>query len=132
LAEALDLEKKNPVSAWGFVGDAARFSFTILILDGARNIVHLSPVEFEWDSGKDASNQEKHGIGFQSACALWNDPGLILLASRHPDEPRFLAIGTLNSTIWTAIFTERGDRVRIISVRRARDNERSLYEHHQP
>lgn len=103
-----------------------------MVLDDARFIVHRPVVEFEWDSGKNASNQEKHGIGFQEASALWSDPGLILLASRHPDEPRFLAIGKIELTHWTAIFTEREDRIRIISVRRARDNERSLYEHHQP
>lgn len=87
---------------------------------------------FEWDENKNAINQAKHGISFQKAQRLWDDAGLIVLPSRFPDEDRFLAIGAIDSKHWTAIFTERGEDIRIISVRRARQNERDLYEQHQP
>ena len=87
---------------------------------------------FECDENKNAINQEKHGISFQEAQRLWDDAGLIVLPSRFPDEDRFLAIETIDSKHWTAIFTERGEDIRIISVRRARQNERDLYEQHQP
>ena len=89
-------------------------------------------MEFEWDPHKSALNLQKHGISFPDAQCLWRDSGLILLPSRYPDEPRFLAIGKIESSHWTAIFTERGETIRIISVRRARDNERTLYEQNQP
>lgn len=89
-------------------------------------------MEFEWDPVKSTLNNEKHGIDFSAAQALWNDPGLILLPSNFPAEPRFLALGEIDHTLWTAIFTERGGRIRIISVRRARNNERILYERNQP
>jgi hypothetical protein len=89
-------------------------------------------VEFEWDPHKSALNKEKHGIGFSEARALWDDPGLVLLPSRFPNEPRFLALGKVDQTHWTAIFTERGESVRIISVRRSRSNEQILYEQNQP
>jgi len=52
-------------------------------------------VEFEWDPSKTALNEAKHGIGFAEARALWEDPGLIILPSRFPDEPRHLAIGMI-------------------------------------
>ena len=102
------------------------------MVDHARNFVHPCGVEFEWDPAKSALNKEKHDIDFSAAQALWDDPGLILLPSKYPDEPRFLALGRIEHTHWTAIFTERGDRIRIISVRRSRGNEQNLYEQNQP
>ena len=89
-------------------------------------------MDFEWDENKSKSNQGKHGISFEEAKRLWEDVGLTVLPSRFPDDDRFLAIGTIESIHWTAIFTERGSEIRIISVRRARHNERQLYEQHQP
>lgn len=89
-------------------------------------------MDFEWDPDKSALNQQKHGIGFPEARALWSDPSLMILPSRFPDEPRFLAIGKIDRTYHTAIFTERGNSIRIISVRRSRSNERILHEPNQP
>lgn len=94
--------------------------------------MQVSDVEFEWDSNKAAPNHLKHGIYFNEARVLWDDPGRILLPSRFPDEPRYLAIGKIEQTCWTVIFTERGDIIRIISVRRARQNEQSIYQNNQP
>lgn len=90
-----------------------------------------SVVEFVWDPGKDAANRSKHGIGFTEARRLWQDSGLIVLPSRFPDEKRFLAIGQIGGKHWTAIFTERGEAVRLISVRRSRESGRRLYEQTQ-
>ena len=89
-------------------------------------------MEFEWDPDKSAVNQQKHGIGFSEARVLWRDPSLMILPSRFPEEPRFLAIGKIDRTYHTAIFTERGDKIRIISVRRSRPNEQILHEQNQP
>ena len=85
-------------------------------------------VEFEYDPAKSSRNAEKHGIRFDEAVVLWDDPSLLILPSRYPDEPRFLAIGAIEGKHWTAIFTERVDRTRLISVRRSRDAEADLYE----
>ena len=87
---------------------------------------------FEWDLNKSVLNQQKHGISFAEAQALWSDSKLMILPSRFPGEPRFLAIGTIDHTYYTAIFTERGEKIRIISVRRSRDNERNLHEQNHP
>jgi uncharacterized protein len=82
---------------------------------------------FEFDPEKSAANARKHGIDFEAAQVLWQDPDALVLASKHKGEPRRLLIGRIGEKVWTAIFTERGPNIRIISVRAARDNERGIY-----
>ena len=77
---------------------------------------------------KSATNRDKHGIDFEVAKALWDDPRLIEAPALTSDEPRFLAVGRIGGRCWTAVFTMRGARVRIISVRRARKEEEARYE----
>jgi uncharacterized protein len=93
--------------------------------------MHGGTVDFEFDPAKSAANRQKHGIDFVVAQALWSDGGLVVLPSKHPDEPRLLAIGRIDDKHWTAIFTERADAVRLISVRRARQDEKGIYEQNQ-
>ena len=93
--------------------------------------MHTNQVEFEFDAVKSKANEEKHGLDFVAAQALWADAGLIVLPSRYADEPRFLAIGRIDQQHWTAVFTERGNTVHLISVRRARDNDKRLYEQNE-
>ena len=85
-------------------------------------------MEFELDPGKSASNKQKQGIDFVEAQALWDDPDLLEIPARTEDEPRYLVVGRITQALWSGIITYRGDRVRIISVRRARDEEIALYE----
>lgn len=85
-------------------------------------------IEFEYDSNKSLSNLSKHGIDFETAQALWNDQRRIELGAISDVESRFLVIGKVKGKFWTAIITYRDIKVRIISVRRSRDNEVSLYE----
>lgn len=85
-------------------------------------------MEFEHDPVKSAANLAKHGIDFDQARALWNDPWVLEAPARTEDEPRFMAIGRIEGRHWTAIWTPRGDAVRIISVRRARKEEIGHYE----
>ena len=73
-------------------------------------------------------NMEKHGVDFVEAQALWDDPDRLEIPARTEDEPRFLVIGRLGEKLWSAIITYREEAVRIISVRRARDEEIELYE----
>ena len=83
---------------------------------------------FEFDSGKSTSNLLKHGIDFEEAQALWNDPELLEIPARTDDEPRYLLIARLKGKHWAAVITYRGHHVRLISVRRARLEEVVLYE----
>ena len=82
---------------------------------------------FEFDPAKSAANQAKHGIDFVAAQALWNDPDRLEVPARSVDEPRTQVIGRIGSQVWSAFVTTRDERVRIISVRRARDEEEELY-----
>jgi uncharacterized protein len=84
--------------------------------------------EFEWDPVKSAQNLDKHGIGFEQAALLWDDEDLFLLRSDQGDEERWLAVGMIGLSYWTAIFTTRGSKIRLISVRRARLLEIQCYE----
>ena len=85
-------------------------------------------MRFEFDAAKSAGNKAKHGIDFVEAQALWLDPDRIELPARPTDEPRFLLVGQITQTFWTAAVTYRHEEtIRLISVRRARARERTSY-----
>jgi uncharacterized DUF497 family protein len=83
---------------------------------------------FEYDPEKSAENKRKHGVDFEEAQALWSDPGLLEIPARVSDEPRWVVIGKMIEKHWSAVITRRDDNVRIISVRRSRDEEVEIYE----
>lgn len=83
---------------------------------------------FEFDEAKSQSNRKKHGIDFIEAQALWDDPDVLEVPARTQDEPRFLVIGRIAGKHWSAVITYRNDAVRIISVRRSRQEEVAIYE----
>jgi uncharacterized DUF497 family protein len=83
---------------------------------------------FEFDAAKSESNSVKHSIDFVEAQLLWSDPMLLEIAAKTEDEPRYLVIGVIDGRHWSAIITYRGTHIRLISVRRARTEEVTLYE----
>ena len=83
---------------------------------------------FEYDPDKSAENQRKHGIDFQEAQGLWADADVLEIPARTTDEPRWLLIGKLGEKHWSAVITRRGENIRLISVRRSREEEVTLYE----
>lgn len=85
-------------------------------------------MEFEYDPQKSLSNKQKHGVTFEEAVDLWNDPFVIEVPIKGLDEERHMVIGKLNHKIWSAIITYRGNKVRLISVRRSREDEVNHYE----
>ena len=85
-------------------------------------------MEFEFDGAKSTANAAKHGIDFVAAQALWFDELLIEIPARVTDEPRFLVIGVIGGKHYSAVVTYREHRVRIISVRRSRQEEVAIYE----
>jgi len=84
--------------------------------------------KFEFDIKKSESNKKKHGIDFCEAQFLWSDVRRLEIEAKSEDEPRTMVIGKIKGKHWTAIITYRGDGVRIISVRRSKTKEVSLYE----
>ena len=85
-------------------------------------------MEFEFDSKKNVTNRDKHGIDFYTAQELWTDPDLIEIPLLTDDEPRYLIIGIIAGKHWSGIITYRGKIIRIISVRRSRKEEVLIYE----
>ena len=85
-------------------------------------------MEFEFDPEKSGSNNRKHGIDFDTAQALWEDPDRLQVPARTQGESRFMLIGRVDNEHWSAIFTPRDGRIRIISVRRSRMEEVDAYE----
>ena len=82
----------------------------------------------EFDDVKSQSNRQKHGIDFLDALLLWEDSNLLEIPAKTSDEPRFLIVGMIGKKHWSAVITYRNKKIRLISVRRARDEEVLLYE----
>jgi uncharacterized DUF497 family protein len=85
-------------------------------------------MEFEFDTQKGLANHRKHGIDFIEAQALWHDEERVEIPARTADEPRSMVVGKIGARVWSAVITYRGERVRLISVRRARPKEVEIYE----
>jgi uncharacterized DUF497 family protein len=85
-------------------------------------------MQFEFDPQKSDLNKTKHGIDFITAQQIWEDSRRIVVPARTSDELRYLLIGKLDASHWSAVFTLRGETIRIISVRRPCPEEIEIYE----
>jgi len=86
-------------------------------------------MNFEYDENKSIINEKKHGISFEEAKKLFEDEfALIVPAKNIEDESRYALISKILGKCYVAIFTLRGENIRIISVRRCRKNEEKNYE----
>jgi len=86
---------------------------------------------FQWDPRKAAANVRKHGVSFEEAATIFDDPLVITVPDRkHPNgEERFFSIGsTLRDRLVVVAHTERGNIIRIISAREPTAREKRSYE----
>ena len=83
---------------------------------------------FEWDEGKSQIYKSKYRIDFETARNLWLDENRVEIHAPYPLENRNILIAEYQNKLWAAVYTMRGDTLRIISVRRARKKETILYE----
>ena len=79
-------------------------------------------LRFEWHEKKAKENLKKHGIGFEEAKTVFNDPFSITIT--NPDhsieEERYVDIGlSLRGELLVVVYTERQSNIRIISCRQA-------------
>ena len=88
----------------------------------------MRAVKFEWDEAKRLSNIAKHDIDFGRAITIFRSDPYIIPARPSGTEERGIAIGPLTDILIAVIYTQREDVWRIISARRARDNERRRYQ----
>ena len=78
---------------------------------------------FEWHDKKNDSNQEKHGLLFEDASQVFDDPDRIQYMSTRGNEKRFLTVGKVIKFIVAVVYTVRSGVLRIISARQAKRRE---------
>ena len=88
-------------------------------------------MRYHWDDKKAAGNLSKHGVSFQEAVTVFDDPLFVIFAD--PDhslrEKRFIMMGESNrQRLLVVAYTERLNEIRLISARKARPQEREVYE----
>ena len=91
----------------------------------------MEDVEFEWDDEKADSNLKKHGVSFEEGATIFNDPEIAAIFDPdHSDnEERYISIGTsVQGHLLVIVHTEREERIRLISCRKATNAERKVYE----
>ncbi|HEY6320901.1 MAG TPA: BrnT family toxin [Thermoanaerobaculia bacterium] len=87
-------------------------------------------MEIEWDARKAASNLLKHGVDFADAALVFEDELALTQQDLHShDEERFVTLGCdPTERLLVVVYTWRGERVRLISARRATSKEHRHYE----
>lgn len=84
---------------------------------------------FEWDDAKAQSNLAKHGVSFVAASSVFDDFFALDRADpgSPPGELRCIITGMVNGMLFTVVYTERGERIRLISARKATKHEQREY-----
>lgn len=87
-------------------------------------------MKFEWDEKKNKINIKNHGFDFADANEMFEGPMVVRLDGRFDyDEERWIGIGLVRGVICAVlVYVERGDVVRIISLRKADRYEREEFE----
>ena len=88
-------------------------------------------VAIEWDEDKARRNLSKHGVSFEEASTVFSDPFELLIHDplHSEEEERFVSLAeSRKRRLLVVVFTERGDKIRIISARKATRGERRKYE----
>jgi uncharacterized DUF497 family protein len=85
--------------------------------------------DFEWDERKAAINLHRHKLSFWTASRVFDDVFALIEQDLSDDygEDRFVAIGMVEDMLITVVYTERGERIRIISARKANTHEQRKY-----
>ena len=83
--------------------------------------------DFEWDDENAVSNFAKHCVTFEHARTAFDDPGSVDRDDHDSSEGRYKRLCRLGVEVLVVIWTERGDRVRIISARKATKHEQRSY-----
>ncbi len=85
--------------------------------------------QFEWDNNKAAANWQKHRVTFDQAIKVFDDPMVLEEIDDREDygEERINVIGMCNGIILHVTCTERGERIRLISARKAEKHEQDDY-----
>ncbi len=89
------------------------------------------PLQFEWDPVKARTNVAKHGVTFDEASTVFQDPLSVTIPDplHSEDEQRFVLIGySHRRRLLVVVHSDRGDQIRLISARAATRKERTRHE----
>jgi uncharacterized DUF497 family protein len=85
-------------------------------------------MSFEWDESKRKVNIRKHGIDFVDAQSIFEGLTVTVEDTRFDyGETRYITLGFLRGHVLVVAHTERGEKIRIISARKATKNEAKIY-----
>jgi uncharacterized protein len=84
-------------------------------------------MNYEWDENKRAANIAKHGLDFWDGVAMFDGRPVYSHRSVRGEEGRIVTVGLLVGRFVAVVWTERGSAIRLISMRRARDEEKRAY-----
>jgi uncharacterized DUF497 family protein len=86
-------------------------------------------LEFEWDDDKASVNWREHGVAFQEAIKAFLDLFAVERMDGRKDygEDRINLVGMCDGALIHVTYTERGERIRLISARRAEKHEQDDY-----
>ena len=87
--------------------------------------------ELEWDDEKEVINLKKHGVSFEEGATIFNDPMIATIPDpdHSKEEERFISIGvSVQGQLLVVVHTERKEKIRLISCRKATSGERKGYE----
>lgn len=91
-------------------------------------------MKIEWDKKKNILNVKKHGLSFDEAKEVFNDPQLLEFfdaAHSSAEEDRYIGLGSIRGIlVVVVVFHDRKGRIRIISARKANQREREVYFEH--
>ncbi len=85
-------------------------------------------MEFEWNEAKRIANIDKHHLDFADADLLFGGQHFVGLAKTIEAERRWMATGTIDDVHVTAVDTMREEKIRLISLRKARNGERNRFQ----
>lgn len=88
----------------------------------------MASQEFEWDDAKRRSTIRKHGIDFEDAKLIFDGRPVLHAPSNPKGEERWIAVGSLGGLTIAVIYTFRGEKIRLVTARRANKREREHYD----
>ncbi len=91
--------------------------------------MYTDSIEIEWDPAKDCKNLEKHGVSLEQASQVFEGTAVTFVDDRRDyGEARYITLGLLNDRIMVITHTPREDKIRIISMRKANEREKKIYQ----
>jgi len=106
-----------------------RFHRHILLLDVHTKGMYYCVVEFQWNEMKSRENLRKHGLCFEDAAGIFEGETVTFLDDRFEyGEKRYVTLGALDGRVIVTVHTQRGETIRIISMRKANGREKKIYQ----